>query len=147
MFDALSRIVKDEVRAAPRCARRRCSRCSAAVVLHWCGCLLPHTSPSPCRLLLRPRDVQRLSTSNSHKHRPLNLVQGVKGLFTGAGPTVVRAMALNMGMLASNDQVGGAGRRACGRAGGQAEPARCPPLHHLLRRACVLLCVRRVRCA
>ena len=27
------------------------------------------------------------------------------GLFTGAGPTVVRAMALNMGMLASNDQV------------------------------------------
>ena len=31
---------------------------------------------------------------------------GVKGLFTGAGPTVVRAMSLNMGMLASNDQVG-----------------------------------------
>lgn len=30
---------------------------------------------------------------------------GVKGLFRGAGPTVVRAMALNMGMLASNDQV------------------------------------------
>jgi hypothetical protein len=29
----------------------------------------------------------------------------VGGLFTGAGPTVVRAMALNMGMLASNDQV------------------------------------------
>jgi solute carrier family 25 oxoglutarate transporter 11 len=29
---------------------------------------------------------------------------GVKGLFTGATPTVVRAMALNMGMLASNDQ-------------------------------------------
>ena len=27
------------------------------------------------------------------------------GLFKGAGPTVVRAMALNMGMLASNDQV------------------------------------------
>jgi len=26
------------------------------------------------------------------------------GLFTGAGPTAVRAMALNMGMLASNDQ-------------------------------------------
>lgn len=26
------------------------------------------------------------------------------GLFTGATPTVVRAMALNMGMLASNDQ-------------------------------------------
>ena len=30
---------------------------------------------------------------------------GVKGLFRGAGPTVVRAMSLNMGMLASNDQV------------------------------------------
>lgn len=34
---------------------------------------------------------------------------GVAGLFRGAGPTVVRAMALNMGMLASNDQVSGAG--------------------------------------
>ena len=30
--------------------------------------------------------------------------EGAKGLFTGATPTVVRAMALNMGMLASNDQ-------------------------------------------
>ena len=30
---------------------------------------------------------------------------GVTGLFKGGGPTVVRAMALNMGMLASNDQV------------------------------------------
>lgn len=30
---------------------------------------------------------------------------GVVGLFRGGGPTVVRAMALNMGMLASNDQV------------------------------------------
>lgn len=30
--------------------------------------------------------------------------EGMKGLFTGATPTVVRAMALNMGMLASNDQ-------------------------------------------
>lgn len=30
--------------------------------------------------------------------------EGVGGLFRGAGPTVVRAMALNMGMLASNDQ-------------------------------------------
>jgi hypothetical protein len=29
---------------------------------------------------------------------------GVLGLFRGGGPTVVRAMALNMGMLASNDQ-------------------------------------------
>ena len=32
--------------------------------------------------------------------------EGPVGLFRGAGPTVVRAMALNMGMLASNDQVG-----------------------------------------
>ena len=31
--------------------------------------------------------------------------EGVGGLFRGAGPTVARAMALNMGMLASNDQV------------------------------------------
>ena len=30
--------------------------------------------------------------------------EGFMGLFTGAGPTAVRAMALNMGMLASNDQ-------------------------------------------
>jgi len=30
--------------------------------------------------------------------------EGAGGLFTGVGPTVVRAMALNMGMLASNDQ-------------------------------------------
>mmetsp|Transcript_12350 Transcript_12350/g.40606 ORF Transcript_12350/g.40606 Transcript_12350/m.40606 type:complete len:291 (-) Transcript_12350:90-962(-) len=29
---------------------------------------------------------------------------GVMGLFRGAGPTAVRAMALNMGMLASNEQ-------------------------------------------
>ncbi|KAJ9532899.1 hypothetical protein QJQ45_011009 [Haematococcus lacustris] len=29
---------------------------------------------------------------------------GVSGLFRGATPTIVRAMALNMGMLASNDQ-------------------------------------------
>jgi hypothetical protein len=34
---------------------------------------------------------------------------GVAGLFRGGGPTVVRAMALNMGMLASNDQVRGPG--------------------------------------
>ena len=30
---------------------------------------------------------------------------GLAGLFRGAAPTVVRAMALNMGMLAANDQV------------------------------------------
>lgn len=32
--------------------------------------------------------------------------EGVAGLFRGATPTIVRAMALNMGMLASNEQVG-----------------------------------------
>lgn len=31
--------------------------------------------------------------------------EGTIGLFRGAGPTVTRAMALNMGMLASNDEV------------------------------------------
>lgn len=30
--------------------------------------------------------------------------EGISGWFAGCGPTVVRAMALNMGMLASNDQ-------------------------------------------
>ncbi len=31
--------------------------------------------------------------------------EGIGGFFAGCGPTVVRAMALNCGMLASNDQV------------------------------------------
>jgi solute carrier family 25 oxoglutarate transporter 11 len=39
--------------------------------------------------------------------------EGIAGLFTGAGPTVVRACALNMGMLASNDQVSGRGLKRC----------------------------------
>ena len=30
--------------------------------------------------------------------------EGLRGVFTGAGPTIVRAMALNLGMLASNEQ-------------------------------------------
>ena len=30
--------------------------------------------------------------------------EGVSGLFVGAGTTAIRAMALNMGMLASNEQ-------------------------------------------
>lgn len=30
---------------------------------------------------------------------------GVMGLFRGAGPTIVRAMSLNMGMFAANEQV------------------------------------------
>lgn len=31
--------------------------------------------------------------------------EGVQGLYRGVGPNVCRAMALNMGMLASNEQV------------------------------------------
>ncbi len=38
--------------------------------------------------------------------------EGFGGLFRGASPTIVRAMSLNMGMLASNDQVR-RGRSVC----------------------------------
>lgn len=31
--------------------------------------------------------------------------EGMLGLYRGVGPTIGRAMALNMGMLASNDEV------------------------------------------
>ena len=31
--------------------------------------------------------------------------EGLQGLYRGVGPTIARAMALNMGMLASNDEV------------------------------------------
>lgn len=44
---------------------------------------------------------------------------GFAGLFRGAGPTVVRAMALNMGMLASNDQA----KEAIEAAGYKGQPA------------------------
>lgn len=44
---------------------------------------------------------------------------GIGGLFRGAGPTVVRAMALNMGMLASNDQAKEAIENAGFEKGGQ----------------------------
>lgn len=44
---------------------------------------------------------------------------GAAGLFRGAGPTVVRAMALNMGMLASNDQA----KEAIEAAGYKGQPA------------------------
>ena len=44
---------------------------------------------------------------------------GAAGLFRGAGPTVVRAMALNMGMLASNDQA----KEAIAAAGYAGQPA------------------------
>lgn len=32
--------------------------------------------------------------------------EGIPGLYRGVGPNIARAMALNCGMLASNDQVG-----------------------------------------
>ena len=40
--------------------------------------------------------------------------EGVRGLYRGVGPNVGRAMALNMGMLASNDQVTLSSARASG---------------------------------
>ncbi|CAL5218903.1 g647 [Coccomyxa viridis] len=45
---------------------------------------------------------------------------GAIGLFRGAGPTVVRAMALNMGMLASNDEAKEMLEKAGFEKGGQA---------------------------
>lgn len=30
--------------------------------------------------------------------------EGIRGVFTGAGPTIIRAMSLNLGMLTSNEQ-------------------------------------------
>ena len=29
--------------------------------------------------------------------------EGMRGVFTGAGPTIIRAMSLNLGMLTSNE--------------------------------------------
>lgn len=54
--------------------------------------------------------------------------EGVMGLFKGAGPTVVRAMALNMGMLASNDQVRHAAYpEHCAACSGEQAPQPCKP--------------------
>lgn len=52
------------------------------------------------------------------------------GLFRGAGPTVVRAMALNMGMLASNDQVGQAMAHSRGLAHATGVVAACAASAH-----------------
>lgn len=51
-----------------------------------------------------PLDKRRNYTGVGHALSTIVKEEGLKGLFTGAGPTAVRAMALNMGMLASNDQ-------------------------------------------
>lgn len=54
---------------------------------------------------LRTFFIHQVLTSSFVSTRRIVKEDGPGGLFTGAGPTVVRAMALNMGMLASNDQV------------------------------------------
>ncbi|KAK9808132.1 hypothetical protein WJX73_010494 [Symbiochloris irregularis] len=51
-----------------------------------------------------PPEKRRNYTSVGNALTRIVQEDGVRGLFRGAGPTVVRAMALNMGMLASNDQ-------------------------------------------
>ncbi len=53
-----------------------------------------------------PLERRRNYTSVTNALTRIVKDEGAMGLFKGAGPTVVRAMALNMGMLASNDQVG-----------------------------------------
>lgn len=52
-----------------------------------------------------PPEKRRNYTSVGNALTRIVKDEGFVGLFRGAGPTVVRAMALNMGMLASNDQV------------------------------------------
>lgn len=54
-----------------------------------------------------PKYMGIISVSNLIVKTARRIVRedGVSGLFRGAAPTVVRAMSLNMGMLASNDQV------------------------------------------
>lgn len=51
-----------------------------------------------------PPAERRNYTGVMHALTDIVKKEGVGGLFTGAGTTSVRAMALNMGMLASNDQ-------------------------------------------
>ena len=51
-----------------------------------------------------PVDQRRNYRNAFHSLSSIVKEDGIGGLFVGAGPTVVRAMALNMGMLASNDQ-------------------------------------------
>ena len=51
-----------------------------------------------------PVDQRRNYTGVVHALSDIVKNEGVGGLFTGASTTAIRAMALNMGMLASNDQ-------------------------------------------
>ena len=51
-----------------------------------------------------PVNERRNYTGVVHALSDIVKKEGVGGLFTGAGTTSIRAMALNMGMLASNDQ-------------------------------------------
>ena len=51
-----------------------------------------------------PVNERRNYTGVVHALSDIVKKEGVSGLFTGAGTTSIRAMALNMGMLASNDQ-------------------------------------------
>merc|ERR1712205_281793 len=51
-----------------------------------------------------PPDQRRNYRGVGHALVDIVKKDGVGGLFTGAGTTSIRAMALNMGMLASNDQ-------------------------------------------
>ena len=81
-----------------------------------CGSEPPQASPLRSPQIPPPPSVQADTTVPLEQRRNYKGVfdalarivkdEGIGGLFTGAGPTVVRAMALNMGMLASNDQVG-----------------------------------------
>ncbi|KAF6251457.1 mitochondrial substrate carrier protein [Scenedesmus sp. NREL 46B-D3] len=56
--------------------------------------------------LLRMQADNTLPVDQRRNYKGMRIVKedGIAGLFRGGGPTVVRAMALNMGMLASNDQ-------------------------------------------
>merc|ERR1712087_372947 len=51
-----------------------------------------------------PVDQRRNYRNAFHSLSSIVKEDGIGGLFRGAGPTIVRAMALNMGMLASNEQ-------------------------------------------
>jgi hypothetical protein len=94
---------------APGCCERR--GCFAPAESHAAGTpmdAVPGTWRSvPQHSVAREHELETAVLTDLHA-RPCRIVKedGAAGLFTGAGPTVVRAMALNMGMLASNDQVG-----------------------------------------
>ncbi len=121
-FDALTRIVK--VRGGLLALGVPCIASARMCCPSRVPCQLspPAACQVCCNFALRRRCVRRPACCRAsipalleqHPHALLPTLthtprclqdEGIKGLFTGAGPTVVRAMALNMGMLASNDQV------------------------------------------